>query len=109
MRPALGSGGLRTFSFDHYVVHPPSSFGLISLNSSYRKIFPQDGGTDVAVDLAVLGVSSVDSPEKVVGLKIYLELEWEDNRIDWGVPGYEGPKDGEEWEFSTKILDYIWK
>ena len=105
MKPAVGSDGLRTYSFDHFVFHPPSSFGLISLESSYRKIFPQEGGTDVAVDLAVLGVSSIDSLEKIVGLKILLQLAWEDERIVWGVEGYEGPNVGEEWEFNSKILE----
>ena len=104
MEPSTGLGGVKTYSFEDSVFHPPGSFGLISLEKTYRKLYSQEGGTDVKVWLEVLGISLIDSLEKLVGLKIFIQLEWEDNRIGWGLEGFKGPRIGEEWEFDSKVL-----
>ena len=105
MKPSIGEDGVKTFYFDHSVFHPPGSFGLISLEKTYRKIFPQEGGADVDVGVGVVGVSAVDSLKELVGLKIFIQLEWEDNRIQWGLEGLEGPRVDEQWEFNTRVLE----
>ena len=105
MKPSIGEDGVKTFYFDHLVFHPPGSFGLISLEKTYRKMFAQEGGVDVDVGVNVEGVSAVDSLKELVGLKIFIELEWEDRRIQWGVEGLQGPRVGEKWEFNTGVLE----
>ena len=101
IQPAIGQNGAELFYFDEYVYSPPGSFGLISLNKTYKKVFAQDRGVDVPIQIEVLGVTKIDSFEKVVGLELSIHLEWEDNRVIWE---FGGPKLNQEFEFNTKVL-----
>ena len=49
----------------------------------------------------ILAVTHIDSLDKVVGLKIFLTLEWEDQRLQWPLGT---PQSQQEWEFESKIL-----
>ena len=102
MTPFVGANGVEIYAFDKYVSSPEGSFGLIGLGKAYRKTFAQENGTDVGVGIEIIGVTNVDSIEKIVGLNIFLRLEWEDNRIQWTL---DGPQVGQEWEFDTKVLE----
>ena len=104
MTPAVGTNGVEVFSFQEYYPSPIGSFGLISLKESYKKSFTQPNGTDVGVNITIMGVTRIDSIEKIVGIKIFLTLEWEDNRIVWGLGG---PKNNTEWEFDPKVLKFV--
>ena len=101
MKPLIGEEGEEIFYFDDSVEQPPGSYGLIMLQKIYRKIVAQESGTDVGVGLGIVGVNSIDSIEKVVGLKISINLEWEDRRIGWTLGG---PQVGQQWEFSSQVL-----
>ena len=101
MVPVIGSNGAEVYSFQEFISSAKGSFGLISLRESYKKVFPQQNGTDVDVNIAIIGVTRIDSIEKVVGLKIFLTLQWEDNRIVWGLGG---PQVNQEWEFDPEVL-----
>ena len=78
------------------------SFGFIKLNgSNYRKLFPQEGGTEVKVEIDVLAISKIDSKTKLVGLEMILGIKWEDSRIIFplGAPQY-----NESFQFDPSVL-----
>ena len=104
MIPAVGNNGVQVYSFQNYIPSPKGSFGLISLRESYNKVLTQPKGTEIGVNITIMGVTRIDSIEKIVGIKIFLTLEWEDNRIVWGLGG---PKNNTEWEFDPKVLRFI--
>ena len=101
MVPIVGEDGVQVYSFEKYVYSPPGGFGVITLDKAYRKISSQAGGTDVGVGMDILCVTHIDSIEKVVGLKVFLTLEWEDERLQWplGTPQLQ-----QEWEFDSELL-----
>ena len=69
-----GEDGVAVFSFQEYVDRPSGGFGVITLDKSYKKIFAQEGGTDVGVAMGIIGVTTIDSIDKIVGLKIMIVL-----------------------------------
>ena len=101
MEPSVGEDGVDVYSFQEYVYSPIGGFGVITLNKTYKKIFAQKGGTDVGIGMDIIGVTTIDSIDKIVGLKIFLSLDWEDNRLNWPIGS---PKPKQEWEFDSKIL-----
>ena len=101
MKPSIGEDGVQVYSFDEYVYSPSGGFGMITLNQTYRKIFSQENGTDVSVGMDIIGVTTIDSIDKIVGLKMFLRLEWEDNRLLWPIGS---PEANQEWEFDSKVL-----
>ena len=102
IKPVVGANGKEIFYFDDYVETPQGSFGMLGLYPAYRKIFAQDHGTGVGVGMGILSVTNINSMDKIVGLEIFLNLAWEDDRIVW--PLAEGLQQGQEWEFDTKVL-----
>ena len=103
MKTTTNEDGVEVFYFDDFVYSPSGSFGMISLNKTYRKIQTQEGGADIEVQLEVLDVTKINSHSEIVGLEIMLNLKWEDNRIIWT---FGGPKEDQEFEFDTKVLRY---
>ena len=101
MESDVGEEGAQRFVFDDYVYSPQGSFGMITLDKTYKKFKPQETGSDIAVQLHVLHVTRIDSIEEIVGLEIFISLKWEDNRINWT---YGGPQNSQEYEFSPKVL-----
>ena len=77
---------------------PKGSFGLIHVNSTYRKGKPQDQGVNVTV-MDITGVTKINS--MIVGLQIDIFMAWEDDRIIWTGGG---PKKNQEFEFSSAVL-----
>ena len=83
-------------------VVPKESYGFIKLNgSNYRKLFAQDGGTDVKVNIDVLGITKIDSKTKLVGLEMILTNNWEDNRIIFPLGA---PQVNESFQFDPAVL-----
>ena len=83
-------------------VVPKESYGFIKLNgSNYRKLFPQDGGTDVKVNIDVLGITKIDSKTKLVGLEMVLTSTWEDDRIIFPLGA---PQVNESFQFDPAVL-----
>ena len=83
-------------------VVPKESYGFIKLNgSNYRKLFPQDGGTIVRVNIDVLGITKIDSKSKLVGLEMVLTNNWEDNRIIFPLGA---PQVNESFQFDPAVL-----
>ena len=87
MEPSEGEDGVSVYSFHEYSFHenvstPSGGFGVITLDKTYKKIFPQEGKTDVGVGMGIIVVTTIDSIDKIVGLKIFLSLDWEDNRLN---------------------------
>ena len=83
-------------------VVPKESYGFIKLNgSNYRKLFAQDRGTDVKVNIDVLGITKIDSKTKLVGLEMILTNNWEDNRIIFPLGA---PQVNESFQFGPAVL-----
>ena len=101
MEPAVGVDGVEVYSFDKYYHSPSGGLGVITLDPLYRRLNAQNSGTDVGVSMDIIAVTNIDSLAKIVGLKIFLRFDWEDNRLHWpiGEPGQ-----NQEWEFDTEIL-----
>ena len=91
-----------TFYVGHNSVSsPPGSYGVIALDTNYRKRFPHENGTNVSVAMEVLGITKIDSLSKVVGLEIDISMGWEDRRINWTQGG---PQVNQGLEFSSSVL-----
>ena len=83
-------------------VVPKDIYGFIKLDgSNYCKIFSQDGGTDVKVNIDVLRITMIDSKTKLVGLEMVLTSNWEDNRIIFPLGA---PQVNESFQFNPAVL-----
>ena len=96
-----GMDGVEVYLFDKYYASPIGGLGVITLDPSYRRLNAPNYHTDVGVGMDILAVTNIDSLDKIVGLKIFLSFEWEDNRLHWPIGG---PEQNQEWEFDSEIL-----
>ena len=92
----------KTFYVGHNSVSSPKeSYGVIALDPNYRKQFPHENGTNVSVEMEILGITKIDSLSKVVGLEIDISMGWEDRRINWTQGG---PQVNQGLQFSSSVL-----
>ena len=77
----MGIGNHYNFLNKYEEIIPEDGFGFIKLYETYRAKEPQAGGTEVAVEMHVNGMTEIDVAKMTVGLEIRLRLEWDDSRV----------------------------
>ena len=85
------------------VVDPKAAYGFLTLNSSYNKYeSPDKDETRVGVLMEPTFVIEIDSLAWRMGLRIKLEVAWQDRRVWWRKDNVTNP--GDNFTFEPSIL-----
>ena len=85
------------------VVDPKAAYGFLTLNSSYNKYeSPDKDETRVGVRMEPTFVIEIDSLAWRMGLRIKLEVAWQDRRVWWRKDDVTNP--GDNFTFEPSIL-----
>ena len=88
---------------DRGEINPKAAYGFLTLNSSYNKYeSPDKDETRVGVLMEPTFVIEIDSLAWRMGLRIKLEVAWQDRRVWWRKDNVTNP--GDNFTFEPSIL-----